>query len=79
MSERITASTCSISPTRIPVDPWAWQESNLSTSDRWDYLTAIDPKTGKIAWRHKFYGGGGGGLLTTAGAGGGGVMAGGRA
>jgi alcohol dehydrogenase (cytochrome c) len=32
-----------------------------------DYLTAIDPKTGKIAWRHKFYGGGGGGLLTTAG------------
>jgi alcohol dehydrogenase (cytochrome c) len=32
-----------------------------------DYLTAIDPKTGKIAWRHKFHGGGGGGLLTTAG------------
>ena len=32
-----------------------------------DYLTAIDPKTGKIAWRHSFYGGGGGGLLTTAG------------
>jgi alcohol dehydrogenase (cytochrome c) len=32
-----------------------------------DYLTAIDPKTGKVAWRHQFYGGGGGGLLTTAG------------
>jgi alcohol dehydrogenase (cytochrome c) len=32
-----------------------------------DYLTAIDPKTGKIAWRHSFYGGGGGGLLTSAG------------
>jgi alcohol dehydrogenase (cytochrome c) len=32
-----------------------------------DYLTAIDPKTGKVAWRHKFYGGQAGGLLTTAG------------
>ena len=32
-----------------------------------DYLTAIDPKTGKVAWRHRFTGGGGGGLLTTAG------------
>jgi alcohol dehydrogenase (cytochrome c) len=32
-----------------------------------DYLTAIDYKTGKVAWRHKFYGGGGGGLLVTAG------------
>jgi alcohol dehydrogenase (cytochrome c) len=32
-----------------------------------DFLTAIDPKTGKIAWRRKLYGGGGGGLLTTAG------------
>jgi alcohol dehydrogenase (cytochrome c) len=31
------------------------------------YLTAIDPKTGKIAWRHQLYGGSGGGLLTTAG------------
>ncbi len=34
------------------------------------FLTAIDPTTGKIAWRHKFPGqgaGGGGGLLTTAG------------
>ena len=32
-----------------------------------DFLTAIDPKTGKIAWRHKLYGGSGGGILTTAG------------
>jgi alcohol dehydrogenase (cytochrome c) len=32
-----------------------------------DYLTAIDPKTGRVAWRHRFTGGGGGGLLTTAG------------
>jgi alcohol dehydrogenase (cytochrome c) len=32
------------------------------------YLTAIDYKTGQIAWRHPYYGrGGGGGLLTTAG------------
>src|SRR5580658_5184071 len=34
------------------------------------YITAIDPKTGKVAWRHKFPGTGGGGppgLLTTAG------------
>lgn len=31
-----------------------------------EYLTAIDYKTGKIAWRHPNYGGGGG-LLTTAG------------
>jgi alcohol dehydrogenase (cytochrome c) len=33
------------------------------------YLTAIDYKTGKVAWRHPYYGGGGGGggLLTTAG------------
>jgi alcohol dehydrogenase (cytochrome c) len=32
-----------------------------------DFLTAIDYKTGKVAWRHPFSGGGGGGLLTTAG------------
>jgi alcohol dehydrogenase (cytochrome c) len=32
-----------------------------------DYLTAIDPKTGKVAWRHHLYGGSGGGILTTAG------------
>jgi mono/diheme cytochrome c family protein len=34
------------------------------------YLTAIDPKTGQIAWRHRYPGsgnGGGGGLLATAG------------
>jgi alcohol dehydrogenase (cytochrome c) len=33
-----------------------------------DFLTAIDYKTGKVAWRHPYYGnGGGGGLLATAG------------
>ena len=32
-----------------------------------DFLTAIDPTTGKIAWRHKLYGGAAGGILTTAG------------
>lgn len=33
-----------------------------------NYLSAIDYKTGKVVWRHKWYGnGGGGGLLTTAG------------
>src|SRR5437764_11083746 len=33
------------------------------------YLTAIDYKTGKVAWRHAYHSGagGGGGLLTTAG------------
>ena len=33
------------------------------------YLTAIDYRTGKARWRHRFYSGniGGGGLLTTAG------------
>ncbi|MBV8844585.1 MAG: PQQ-binding-like beta-propeller repeat protein, partial [Bryobacterales bacterium] len=34
------------------------------------YLTAIDYKTGKVAWRHRYPGTGGGGapgLLTTAG------------
>jgi alcohol dehydrogenase (cytochrome c) len=33
------------------------------------YLTAIDYRTGKVAWRHKYYseGGGGGGFLATAG------------
>src|SRR5437764_1159364 len=32
------------------------------------YLTAIDYKTGKVAWRRPYYGkGGGGGLLSTAG------------
>jgi alcohol dehydrogenase (cytochrome c) len=33
-----------------------------------NFLTAIDYRTGKIAWRHPYYGpGGGGGVLTTAG------------
>lgn len=33
-----------------------------------NYLSAIDYQTGKVVWRHKWYGnGGGGGLLTTAG------------
>jgi len=32
-----------------------------------DFLTAIDYRTGKVAWRHRFPGGGGGGLLVTAG------------
>jgi alcohol dehydrogenase (cytochrome c) len=32
-----------------------------------DYLTAIDYQTGKVAWRHPYWGEGGGGLLTTAG------------
>jgi alcohol dehydrogenase (cytochrome c) len=32
------------------------------------YLTAIDYRTGRVAWRHAYYGnGGGGGLLATAG------------
>jgi alcohol dehydrogenase (cytochrome c) len=33
-----------------------------------NYLSAIDYKTGKVVWRHPYFGvGGGGGLLTTAG------------
>jgi alcohol dehydrogenase (cytochrome c) len=33
-----------------------------------NFLSAIDYKTGKVVWRHQYYGnGGGGGLLTTAG------------
>jgi alcohol dehydrogenase (cytochrome c) len=33
-----------------------------------NFLSAIDYRTGKVAWRHQWYGnGGGGGLLTTAG------------
>jgi alcohol dehydrogenase (cytochrome c) len=32
-----------------------------------DFLTAIDYRSGRVAWRHPFTGGGSGGLLTTAG------------
>ena len=32
-----------------------------------NFLTAIDPKTGKAVWRHEYSGSGGAGLLTTAG------------
>jgi alcohol dehydrogenase (cytochrome c) len=42
------------------------EEADVGSSG--SYLTAIDYKTGKIAWRHPYYGhGGGGGLLSTAG------------
>jgi alcohol dehydrogenase (cytochrome c) len=43
------------------------EESQIGSSGT--YLTAIDYKTGKVAWRHPYYSeeGGGGGLLTTAG------------
>ena len=43
----------------------------ISVGSAGSYLTAIDPKTGKIAWREQYpgagEGGGGGGLLATAG------------
>ena len=44
-------------------------KEEASVGENGDYLTAIDYKTGKIVWRHTYYGdsGGGGGLLTTAG------------
>ena len=32
-----------------------------------NFLTALEGKTGKVAWRHPYSGGGGAGLLTTAG------------
>ncbi|HEY4085770.1 MAG TPA: acido-empty-quinoprotein group A [Bryobacteraceae bacterium] len=43
------------------------EEDQMGTTG--NYLTAIDYKNGKIAWRHKYPtgGGGGGGMLTTAG------------
>jgi alcohol dehydrogenase (cytochrome c) len=43
------------------------EEVNVGTAG--SFLTAIDYKTGKIAWRHKYPAGngGGGGILTTAG------------
>jgi alcohol dehydrogenase (cytochrome c) len=42
----------------------------VSVGSGGNFLTAIDYKTGKIAWRHKYPGGGGGGgggVLATAG------------
>jgi alcohol dehydrogenase (cytochrome c) len=44
------------------------EEVNVGSSG--SFLTAIDPKTGKVAWRRPYpggFGGGGGGLLATAG------------
>ena len=42
------------------------EEAPLGT--RGNYLSAIDYRTGKVTWRHRYYGsGGGGGLLATAG------------
>jgi len=42
------------------------EETNVGTAG--NFLSAIDYRTGKVVWRHKWYGnGGGGGLLTTAG------------
>jgi alcohol dehydrogenase (cytochrome c) len=46
-------------------------KEEVRVGQRGSFLTAIDPKTGKIAWRRDYGGinggGGGGGLLTTAG------------
>jgi len=46
-------------------------KEEVRVGQRGSFLTAIDPKTGKIAWRREYPGvnggGGGGGLLTTAG------------
>jgi len=46
-------------------------KEEVRIGQRGSFLTAIDPKTGKIAWRRDYGGlnggGGGGGLLTTAG------------
>jgi alcohol dehydrogenase (cytochrome c) len=45
-------------------------KEEVSVGSGGSFLTAIDPKTGKAAWRHRypgFGGGGGGGLLATAG------------
>ena len=52
-------------PARID-GPWRQGRSQRRLGG--SFLTAIDYKTGKAAWRHPYYGnGGGGGLLTTAG------------
>ena len=42
-------------------------KSVYSLGSMGDFLTAIDYRTGTVAWRHPFYGGGGGGVLATAG------------
>jgi alcohol dehydrogenase (cytochrome c) len=46
-------------------------KEEVRVAQRGSFLTAIEPKTGKIAWRREFPGvnggGGGGGMLTTAG------------
>jgi alcohol dehydrogenase (cytochrome c) len=45
-------------------------KEEVSVGSGGSFLTAIDPKTGKAVWRHRypgFGGGGGGGLLATAG------------
>jgi alcohol dehydrogenase (cytochrome c) len=42
------------------------EEASVGTAG--NYLSAIDYRTGKVVWRHRYYGnGGGGGLLATAG------------
>ena len=68
---RITRSTCSISPTQIREDPWAWRESNrlvfgnLGSTRRFHHGDRSQDRQGRMA--PQIYGGGGGGLLTTAG------------
>jgi alcohol dehydrogenase (cytochrome c) len=44
-------------------------KDEVAVGSHGSFLTAIDPKTGKIAWRHRYPigNGGGGGLLATAG------------
>ena len=42
-------------------------KSVYSLGSMGDFLTAIDYRTGAVAWRHPFHGGGGGGILATAG------------
>ncbi len=49
--------------TWIRADRWAWAGRKKPRLDGGSYLTAIDYKTGKAAWRHRYYsdwrGGGG--------------------
>ena len=44
-------------------------QAEVGVGSNRDYLTAIDYKTGKVVWRHRYprRGGGGGGMLATAG------------